>query len=200
MGGRPPSGGIGGLDPSWGGGQSGGTSPSGGTGPSGLGEITLGSESPAILYISSSGGSDFNRPERKFAVEVLPSLPSPPSHTVTLSIFTPEMALTCSATIVSSLSAMSRRTASGAVPALLTRASIPSACLVSFSRTPRASASIFTNIASASPCAFLRVCSAMASASISSLRFSMSAATIMSASLVAFSRAARATSAACSAE
>ena len=49
---------------------------------------------PAILNISFSGGMLYIRPEIYPAVALLPSLPSPESQTVTLSIFTPLMAST----------------------------------------------------------------------------------------------------------
>ena len=155
---------------------------------------------PAMSNISFMGGMDFIRPETKPAVAVLPSLPSPPSQTVTLSILMFLTASTWMRISSSILSASIRRTALSALPpAAETICRRPSACLSRISWAPWASACILARMASASPRALRRICSASASASSSMRRLSISVRTMTSASWVAFSRWARASSAFCSA-
>ena len=85
-----------------------------------------GSCMPAMSNISFMGGIDFISPERKFAVA--PLSPFWPSHTVTLSIFTPFIASTCMRISCSILSAsMSLSASLGSPPAALTISAIPTA-------------------------------------------------------------------------
>ena len=95
---------------------------------------------PAIFSRSWMGGRLFMRPDTKFAVLVVPSLPLPESQTVILSIFRFWIASTCSLTRVSSLSLINRRMASlASPPAADTTCPKPWACLVRISWIDRKS-------------------------------------------------------------